>query len=78
MKKRAAGILSEALQLTESGRTDLAGMIRESSEPPPNADIEAVWRLEIERRMHELDSGVVQPIPWEQVRARLYRRLGGG
>jgi putative addiction module component (TIGR02574 family) len=32
------------------------------------------WRVEIERRMAELDAGVVQTVPWEELRARLYRR----
>ena len=36
--------------------------------------VEDAWRLEIERRMAELDSGSVQTIPWEELRARLYRR----
>ncbi len=39
--------------------------------------IPAAWVTEIERRMVELDSGSVQTIPWEQLRARLYGRLSG-
>ena len=35
--------------------------------------VEDAWRVEIERRMAELDSGAVQPVPWEELRARLYR-----
>ncbi|MGH8695173.1 MAG: addiction module protein [Burkholderiales bacterium] len=36
--------------------------------------VEDAWRVEIERRMAELDAGSVETIPWEEVRARLYRR----
>ena len=36
--------------------------------------VDAAWRAEIERRMAELDAGSVETIPWEEVRARLYRR----
>ena len=36
--------------------------------------VEDAWRVEIERRMAELDSGTVKTIPWEELRARLYRR----
>ncbi len=36
--------------------------------------VEEAWRVEIERRMAELDSGSVETIPWEEVRARLHRR----
>ena len=33
--------------------------------------VELAWVAEIERRMTELDSGAVQSIPWDQLRARL-------
>ena len=36
--------------------------------------VEDTWRVEIERRMAELDSGAVEAIPWKEVRARLHRR----
>ncbi len=36
--------------------------------------VEDAWRVEIERRMAELDSGAVEAAPWEELRARLYRR----
>ncbi len=34
--------------------------------------VEQAWVMEIERRMAQLDSGTVQTISWEQLRARLY------
>jgi len=40
----------------------------------PDQGVDDAWRVEIERRMAELDSGTVQTIPWEELRARLYRR----
>jgi putative addiction module component (TIGR02574 family) len=36
--------------------------------------VEDAWRVEIQRRVVEFDSGSVETIPWEEVRARLYRR----
>ena len=36
--------------------------------------VEDAWRVEIERRMAELDSGAVETVSWEELRARLYRR----
>jgi putative addiction module component (TIGR02574 family) len=36
--------------------------------------VDEAWRSEIERRMAELDSGVVESVPWEELRARLYQR----
>jgi putative addiction module component (TIGR02574 family) len=35
---------------------------------------EEVWRAEIERRIAELDSGQIQAVSWEELRARLYQR----
>jgi len=40
---------------------------------PPLSDN---WVAEIERRSAEYDAGVVQAIPWEQVRAEARRRAG--
>jgi len=41
---------------------------------PPLSD---EWRVEIERRSAEFDTGMVQPIPWEQVRLEAMQRLRG-
>lgn len=35
---------------------------------------EDAWRAEVEHRIGDLDSGAVEPIPWEELRARLYQR----
>jgi len=45
---------------------------RESEDDP---DIEEAWRAEIERRVAELDSGAVETVPWEIVKARLLQRI---
>jgi putative addiction module component (TIGR02574 family) len=36
-----------------------------------DADVQAAWSEEIARRLEELDSGAVTPIPWAEVRRRL-------
>ena len=36
--------------------------------------VEDAWRVEIERRMAELDSRAVEAVPWEELRARLHGR----
>ena len=36
-------------------------------------DIEVAWSKEIERRLAEIDAGDVELIPWEEVRAELFR-----
>ncbi|HEX3577426.1 MAG TPA: addiction module protein [Thermoanaerobaculia bacterium] len=42
-------------------------------EPPQDAEIEELWSVEAERRWLEIESGAVDTIPWEEVRARLFR-----
>jgi putative addiction module component (TIGR02574 family) len=48
--------------------------IQLAGQDPSGNQIPAAWRVEIERRMAELDSGTVQTIPWKELRPRLYRR----
>jgi len=40
---------------------------------PPLSD---EWVAEIQRRSAEYDSGSVQTVPWEQIRAEALRRVG--
>ena len=64
----------DVFELSESDRATLAGLLIESLEPPPDADVEELWAIEAERRWLEIESGAVDTIPWEEVRARLFRR----
>lgn len=64
----------EAFELSESDRATLAGLLIESLEPPPDPEVEELWAKEAERRWQEIESGAVQTIPWEEVRAKLFRR----
>jgi len=38
-------------------------------------DAEEAWREEIYRRLQQIDSGAVKPIPWDDARRRLRARL---
>ena len=67
-------VFLEAFELPEGERATLAGLLIESLEPPPEPDVEELWAEEAERRWREIEAGTVQTIPWEQVRAKLYRR----
>ncbi len=49
-------------------------LLIETLEAESEEGVDDAWRVEIERRMAELDSGTVQTIPWEELRERLYRR----
>jgi hypothetical protein len=34
-------------------------------------DVEQLWEIEILRRTHEIDEGLVQLVPWSELRSRL-------
>jgi len=42
-------------------------------EEPPDADVEQEWQIEILRRAREIDEGLVQLVPWSELRARLIK-----
>jgi len=72
--KDIARILHLALKLPPEARAALAGSLLESLDTVVDADAEAAWEAEIAKRVHELDSGSVQPVPWSEVRRRLSAR----
>jgi putative addiction module component (TIGR02574 family) len=74
MARDLRNVFREAFDLPESERATLAGLLIESLEPPPDPDVEELWAQEAERRWHEIESGAVATIPWEEVRAKLFRR----
>jgi putative addiction module component (TIGR02574 family) len=67
-------LFREAFDLPESDRATLAGLLIESLEPPPDPEVEEAWAIEAERRWREIESRAVRTIPWEEVRAKLFRR----
>lgn len=67
-------VFREAFELPESDRATLAGLLIQSIERPPDPAIQEEWAAEAERRWREIEAGEVQTIPWEEVRARLFRR----
>ena len=70
-------LFSKALDLNESDRAALAGLLIESLEEKPIEELESVWKAEISRRIKELDSGEVETIAWEDVKARLMKINNG-
>jgi putative addiction module component (TIGR02574 family) len=69
MSPDVSDLLKKALALPPEARADLAGSLLESlDEGPADESVEATWSVEIKRRIEELDSGKVKPIPWEEAR----------
>jgi putative addiction module component (TIGR02574 family) len=74
MSTHVTELFAKASVLSEEERATLAGLLIESLESEVDSDVEEAWRIEIERRLAELDSGAVETVPWEIVKAKLLRR----
>jgi putative addiction module component (TIGR02574 family) len=66
-----AELYQQALKLSAGDRAMLAGLLLDSLDASAEDGVDEALRVEIEQRMHELDTGTVTPVAWEQVRARL-------
>ena len=73
MARSARDLFDEAMSLEPQERATLMRLLIEALDADTEEGVEDAWQVEIERRMAELDSGSVETIPWEEVRARLYR-----
>ena len=49
-------------------------MTHDSLKLPIDPEAEELWSIEAERRWQEIESGAIETIPWEDVRARLFRQ----
>lgn len=76
MKPDPAKLLTEALKLSPEERAALAASLLDSLEESVDEDVEAAWAAEIARarRVRELESGAVTPVPWAEARRMI---LGG-
>lgn len=74
MARSARELFEEAMALDPEERAKLMRLLIETLDSAAEEGVEDAWRVEIERRMRELDSGAVETIPWEELRARLYQR----
>jgi putative addiction module component (TIGR02574 family) len=71
MERNLKEVFQQVLQLPERDRATLAGLLIETLDPVSEPDVEAAWSEEIKRRLGEVDSGAVELIEWEEVRAEL-------
>nr|VFJ77556.1 MAG: putative addiction module component, TIGR02574 family [Candidatus Kentron sp. FW] len=66
-------ILSSALRQPEMERARIATLLIASLDVPIDRENDSAWEQEIDKRLHEIDTGTVTCIPWEKVRERLYQ-----
>ncbi len=67
-------ILNTALSLPPGARAMLADRLLESLDSDDQKRIDSLWAEEAERRVKEIEDGVVTPIPGEEVMNRLHAR----
>ena len=76
MSETLTELKQKAAELSDAERAELALSLIESLDGPADPDVEEAWRVEIERRIGQIDRGEVELIPGDEVFARLRRRLG--
>ena len=71
MTQEVSELLKKALALPPEARATLAGSLLESLDEAVEESAEGEWNNEIARRIGELDSGKVKPIPWAEARRQI-------
>jgi putative addiction module component (TIGR02574 family) len=77
MTQEVSELLKKALALPPEARAALAGSLLESLDDTVDASAEEEWNQEIARRIQELDSAKVKPIPWAEARRQISVILNG-
>jgi putative addiction module component (TIGR02574 family) len=77
MSPEVFDLLKKALALPPEARAALADSLLESLDDTVDAGAEEEWNIEIARRISELDSGKVKPIPWAEARRQISAILNG-
>ena len=77
MSNTLAELKEKAAQLSEAERAELALALIESPDGPPESDVDVdeAWRVEIDRRVAQIERGEVELIPGDEVLERLRRRF---
>lgn len=74
---RADKVIEEASRLPEPDRIRLAERLLATLDGDPDEDAAELWAQEIARRSKEIEQGLVQPVPWSEVRAAAVRKASG-
>jgi putative addiction module component (TIGR02574 family) len=72
MTDRARKLLRDAMELPLPERAELAADLLASLDGEPEADVEAAWASEVERRAREAIADQDDDVAWETVRDELH------
>ena len=67
--------LGGAMKQPDTVRARIAEALISSLDTPADQNVDRAWQIEIDKRLHEIDSGAVKCILWEEIRDRLYRNI---
>ena len=73
--KKQSPLISRLLRRPDKVRLQIASQLFQSIEQRIDPEIEKAWRLEIHKRIKEMERGERKFIPWEVVREKLRRQL---
>jgi len=76
MNRTAAEILEQARKLPSNEINWLIGELLQEGDGSSEAEIEASWKAEVERRVADGDAGNGSSYSWQEVQAPLRARLG--
>jgi len=74
MARTARELFEDAMRLEPGERATLLRLLVDSLDAESEEGAEDAWQTEVARRIEQLDSGQVQVVSWEELRARLYQR----
>ena len=77
MNRSAAEVLEDVRRLPPGDRDWLIGELLQSGDGSSDAEIDASWKAEVERRVAEAEAGTAVTYSWEEVEAPLRARLAG-
>ena len=72
MKQIAGKIFSEAMQLDEFERAELAVKLMDTLDAPVDAGYDEAFEIEIRERIRQLDSGELQAIPGDEAKKMMF------
>ena len=75
MNRSAAEILEDVRHLPPGEFDWLIGELLQAGDGSSEAEIEASWKTEVERRVAEVEAGTAVTYSWEEVEAPLRARL---
>jgi len=76
MSPDAQSILQQALSLPAEDQAEIADALNVAAAKSGRLPFDPSWLEETERRLARYDAGLSQPVPWEEVRAEVQRRIG--